>query len=793
MRIEPVGAQKEDAVHNDRQAPAFVAALCARIWEYRSPQEKLHELAWEADAQIADLVRSVATESHGQISPRSGNTLAIHFGNSLNALSAAKALQVRLLTLQRPAPAGQAVAAAVVHGVTQNAAPDTTVVRLGSLLIDQDSAQILVSEELHGAAKDIPGFAFNPKPAHVAGERGFSEAMYELLWTDESTYAHVRKTGQFQAVVQTTAAAPASAPATSGASRYQILSELGRGAMGVVYKAHDQVIGRTVALKTISIQQNFADRGELVERLKQEAKAAGGLDHPNIITIYDVGEEKDFVYLSMQFVEGKTLAALLTGRELPPLPTLLSYADQICSAVGFAHSHGVIHRDLKPANFMLTAEGTVKVLDFGIAKLGDASLTQTGMVVGTPTYMAPEQAKGNKLDQRSDIFSLGTVFYELFTREKPFKGDIPTVLYKLIHEDPIPPSVVNPALPAGIDAVIRKAIAKKPQDRYQTCEELRDALRGQVATLDSAAQTHVVPQSAQAAANPITTRSLAATKTHGTQKRARSERGAMVFMLLLLAALAGVASWGYQVKKKTGALPPPLQKAVAYGYKTAHTASDMPQSSSAPIAHATDPAASADAADVQPETGTSTGLDTSTGSAPKTDPAPVSIAAATSVEQKPEQKSEAPSTSTSTPAPVPVSAPPATVSTSASAEPFKTQVAMPAASQAPSQAPATSASESKTDESTEDNSDTSEAQPAKQNRRTMRQQRLEEEQNARVEGFSRADIADLLRKADAAAGSGDYALARYEYSIVLRLDHRNAAARSGMARVIAARQERLQR
>jgi hypothetical protein len=174
MRIEPVAAQKEDAVH-DNHSPAFVAALCARIWEYRGPQEKLRELAWRADPQIADLVRNVATESHGQISPRVNNTVAIQFGNSLNALSAAKSLQVRLLTLQRPAPAGQAVAAAIVHAVSQNTPLDTQLLSLGNRLVDQDSAQILVSEELYGAAKDIPGFAFNPKPAHAAGERGFSE------------------------------------------------------------------------------------------------------------------------------------------------------------------------------------------------------------------------------------------------------------------------------------------------------------------------------------------------------------------------------------------------------------------------------------------------------------------------------------------------------------------------------------------------------------------------------------------------------------------------------------------
>ena len=788
MRIEPVVPQKEDAAH-EQQLPPCVAALCARIWEYRGPQEKLHELAWGADAQIAELVRSVATESHGQISPRPGNTLAIHFGNSLNALSAAKALQVRLLTLQRPAPAGQAVAAAIVHGVAQNASSGTEILTLGNMLVDQDSAQILVSEELYSAAKDIPGFAFSPKAAHTAGERGFQEALYELLWTDESTYAHVRKTGQFQAVPQTPAPAPAPGPATSGASRYQILSELGRGAMGVVYKAHDQVIGRTVALKTISIQQNFADRTELVERLKQEAKAAGGLDHPNIITIYDVGEEKEFVYLSMQFVEGKTLAALLTSHELPPLLTLLSYAEQICNAVGFAHSHGVIHRDLKPANFMLTAGDMVKVLDFGIAKLGDASLTQTGMVVGTPTYMAPEQAKGNKLDQRSDIFSLGTVFYELFTREKPFKGDIPSVLYKLIHEDATPPSVINPALPAGLDAIIRKAMAKKPQDRYQTCEELRDALRTQAVTLGTNAQTHMIAQAVQPVSNPITTRSLAATKTHGTQKQPRSERGAMLFLLLLLGAVAGVAGWAYQVQKKTGALPPALQQAVAYAYKTAHTNAEVPQSSPAAVSHSTESDAPVATKETQPEAGNLAAPDNSAASTVKPETTPVSSAPVTTVEPKPEQKADAP---TAPPAvPVQGSAQqtaPTPATTSASPDPFNT----PAPLQAIAQTSATSAPEAKADNNADANAETSDAQAQKQARRALRQQRLEEEQNLRVEGFSRADVPDLLRKADAAAGSGDYALARYEYSIVLRLDRRNIAARDGMARVIAARQERMQ-
>src|ERR1700704_4182769 len=265
------------------------------------------------------------------------------------------------------------------------------------------------------------------------------------------------------------------------AGRYEIFGEVGRGAMGVVYKASDPVIGRAVAVKTIRLSEEATalSRPELLTRFQTEARAAGLLTHPNIVVVFDAGEEDGLYYITMELVEGKSLQALLDGGHAFPLPRTLRIMEQTCSALQFAHERNVIHRDIKPANLMLTADDTVKVTDFGTAKiLQFGTVQQTAHVMGTPSYMSPEQVKGRAVDGRSDIFSLGVMLYEMVTGEKPFPGqNITTVIYKIVNEGPVPPRQINPSIHPGISAVVMRALEKEPDQRYQSCREMLEDLR----------------------------------------------------------------------------------------------------------------------------------------------------------------------------------------------------------------------------------------------------------------------------------------------------------------------------
>jgi predicted Ser/Thr protein kinase len=254
--------------------------------------------------------------------------------------------------------------------------------------------------------------------------------------------------------------------------RYEIIEELGRGAMGVVYKAKDPTIGRTVALKTLRLDVHGLDAAEMVRRFQNEARAAGVLSHPNIVTIYDAGECDGIFYIAMEFIQGTTLHELLAEQHILPTEDVIQYSRQICKGLDYAHSHGIVHRDVKPANIMITANGTVKIMDFGIAKAG-GSMTSTGQVLGTPNYMAPEQVKGRPLDGRSDLFSFGVILYEMLTGEKPFVGqNVTTIIYKIVNENPIAPRDLDVTVHPGLSAIVTRALAKSPDDRYQTGADL---------------------------------------------------------------------------------------------------------------------------------------------------------------------------------------------------------------------------------------------------------------------------------------------------------------------------------
>ena len=266
------------------------------------------------------------------------------------------------------------------------------------------------------------------------------------------------------------------------AGRYEIVGELGRGAMGVVYRAVDPVIGRTVAVKTIRLSEEGTgmSRPELLQRFQTEAHAAGQLTHPNIVVVYDAGEEEGgLYYITMELVEGKSLQALLDARQAFPLPRVIHILEQACGALQFAHERNIVHCDIKPANLMLTPDDTLKITDFGTAKILQFGTThQTAHVIGTPSYMSPEQVKGRPVDGRSDIFSLGVVLYEMVTGEKPFPGqNITTVIYKIVNEDPVPPRQIDPSIHPGISQVVMKALAKAPEARYQNCHDMLEDLK----------------------------------------------------------------------------------------------------------------------------------------------------------------------------------------------------------------------------------------------------------------------------------------------------------------------------
>ncbi len=265
---------------------------------------------------------------------------------------------------------------------------------------------------------------------------------------------------------------------TEKLGRYEILSVLGQGAMGVVYKAIDPLIDRTVAIKTINLDLSKDELANFEERFYREAKSAGRLNHPNVVTIYDVGKTDNIAYMAMEFLEGQSLKEILDVHAAMSVDQIVNIAAQVADGLAYAYENGVVHRDIKPANIMLVRADVVKITDFGIAQMPTSSKTQAGTILGSPKYMAPEQVVGKTVDGRSDLFSLGVVLYEMLTGETPFNGDnLNTTMYRIVNETPLPPKIINPRIPAVFDFIIAKALAKNPDERYQKASDLAHDLR----------------------------------------------------------------------------------------------------------------------------------------------------------------------------------------------------------------------------------------------------------------------------------------------------------------------------
>jgi serine/threonine-protein kinase len=334
--------------------------------------------------------------------------------------------------------------------------------------------------------------------------------------------------------------------------RYRVVRKLGGGGMADVYLCEDLTLGRHVAIKVLL--QRYLDDPTFVERFRREAKAAAGLNHQNLVSIYDWGEVEGTYYIVMEYVEGETLKDLIRRRGRLSGNESVGIALQLLAAVEFAHRSGIVHRDIKPQNVMIDRGGTVKVMDFGIARAGDSGMTEAGSILGTAQYLAPEQAKGYPVDERSDLYSVGVVLYEMLTGTVPFRGDSAvTVALKHVNEVPREPAELVPGLPYALNQIVLKAMAKDPADRYQSAAEfgrdLRSAREGgpvQAAAFDAGGERTRVMAGAEAAG-------LTSVLDQPSRRRKKS-RWPLVLVVLLLAIIAAVAIalwWTMSGDKKT--------------------------------------------------------------------------------------------------------------------------------------------------------------------------------------------------------------------------------------------------
>ncbi|MCS7315713.1 MAG: protein kinase [Bryobacteraceae bacterium] len=368
--------------------------------------------------------------------------------------------------------------------------------------------------------------------------------------------------------------------------RYEILDELGRGAMGVVYRARDPSIGRLLAIKTIRMAElsDPAEAERLRERMRREAHSAGILSHPGIVVVYDVGQEGELAYIAMELVPGRSLESIMEDKDPPNRQTILSILRQTAAALDYAHRKGIVHRDIKPANILINEDGVAKITDFGVAKISSShQLTIAGTVLGTPNYMSPEQVQGKPVDGRADQFSLAVIAYELLTGQKPFAGDtLTTVLYKIVAEQPRPPQEINPSLPWPVSLVLGRALSKNPDERYPSCTEFVDALERALSTKpDWQAGKPTGEEALPTATVGTTVKEQVAARVEEAAvaparpaRRSRPRAAMLVVALLGLAVVAGGVFVGWQRARSSS--PAPEQPMMTEGTGAPARPSPMP-------------------------------------------------------------------------------------------------------------------------------------------------------------------------------------------------------------------------
>jgi serine/threonine-protein kinase len=344
-------------------------------------------------------------------------------------------------------------------------------------------------------------------------------------------------------------------PGTLG--KYELRGILGRGAVGTVYDGWDPAIARHVAIKTIRLPEaHDAETEEQLSRFRREAQAAGRLTHPNIVAVYDFGETPELAYLVMEFVEGDSLKTVLDRDERLPLAQVLQLMQQLLEGLQYSHEHGVVHRDIKPGNLMLTRSGTLKITDFGIARIEGGSATQVGTVLGTPAYMSPEQWQGVPVDARADIYSAGVLLYHLLTGERPFEGgSTSAIMHKALHTEPVAPSQLSVSALPALDPIVLKAMARRPEDRYASAATFADALRAFTTTTREEADRTIVASTAKRPATaPAPVRSVDP-KVSVTGGRRRSAAPTLVALAVILLSAGAGAYWYFPVRTPSAPLP----------------------------------------------------------------------------------------------------------------------------------------------------------------------------------------------------------------------------------------------